>query len=256
MKCADVHLSLGAEPAFKSPELEAHLRECPACAEFQREMLQLDEKIRRALMIDVSAFDQATRPGLHGLDGESARTDRQQVPAAHIPAAEWRRRSGRTHYALAASLLVGVVAVLVTWGVLPSHSLAADVVSHVLSETIERPLDSPVDEATVRAVMEQSGLRLDPINPSIVFMRTCLLRGRLVPHFIVRTERGIATVMILPDEPVEGLEHFTGNGYKGVIVPDSGKGSIAVMSRQEGDMEKYATEIRHAVHALPSKFRS
>jgi anti-sigma factor RsiW len=256
MKCADVHLSLGAEPASTSPELEAHLRECPACAEFRREMLQLDEKIRRALMIDVSAFDQATRAGLQVLDGGSPRTDREQVPAAQTPPAEWRRRSARRHYALAASLLVGVLAVLVTWGVLPSHSLAADVVSHVLSETIDQPLDGPVDEATVRAVMEQSGLRLDPINPSIVFMRTCFLRGRLVPHFIVRTDRGLATVMILPDEPVKGPEHFSGSGYKGVLVPDSGKGSIAVMSREDGDMEKYAIEIRRAVHALPAKFRS
>ena len=53
MKCADIHLRLGAEPGVADAELEAHLRECPACAQYRREMIQLDEKIRRALEIDV-----------------------------------------------------------------------------------------------------------------------------------------------------------------------------------------------------------
>jgi hypothetical protein len=137
----------------------------------------------------------------------------------------------------------------VMWGALPRHSLAADVVSHVISETIDAsPMDSPVDERTVREVMERSGLRLDPINPSIVFMRTCLLRGRLVPHFVVRTEHGMATVMILPQESLKAPERFDGNGYKGLLVPDGANGSIAVLSRSNFDEERYAGEIRRAVH--------
>ena len=240
MNCSDVHLTLGAEPSATSPELEAHLRECAACAQFRTEMLRLDEKIRRALVIDIPAeeFRAPPVPAQYGL------TKTTQAQAPYSRSKQW---------ALAASVLLAVAVVLVMWGALPSHSLAADVVSHVVSETIEQPLDVPVDEKTVRSVMEQAGLRLDPIDPSIVFMRTCFIRGRLVPHFIVRTADGMATVVILPDEHVKTAERFEGSGYQGILIPDAKKGSIALLSRSNVDLEHYAGTIRHAVHYLPEK---
>ena len=246
MNCSDVHLSLGAEPSATSPELEAHVRECAACAQFRSEMLRLDDNIRRALMIDVSALatKEPVRANVHpGPWAEEARAG----------AAVSRTYSRGRSWALAASVLVAVAAVLVMWGALPRHSLAADVVSHVVSETIEQPLDRPVDESTVRSVMERAGLTLDAIDPSIVFVRTCFIRGRLVPHFIVRTADGMATVMLLPDEHVKAAERFGGSGYKGVLIPDAQKGTIAVLSRADVDLDHYASEIRRAVHALPAK---
>jgi uncharacterized protein DUF3379 len=232
VNCSDVHLALGAEPSATSPELEAHVRECATCAQFRSEMLRLDEKIRRALTVDIPSLEREPRPGSYVM----------KKPATY-------RRS----WALAASVLLAVAVVLVMWGALPSHSLAADVVSHVVSETIEQPLEGPVDENTVRSVMKQAGLRLDAIDPSIVFMRTCFIRGRLVPHFMVRTADGMATVMILPDEHVKAAERFEGSGYKGLLIPDAQKGSIALLSRANVDLDRYAGEIRRAVHALPEK---
>lgn len=241
MNCADLQLHLGAEPGITTPELEAHLRECAGCAQYRREMLELDGQIRRAMMIDLAALKPDT----------VAAPARAAVLAASTSSSFGPRR----HWALAASVLLGVVLVLVMWGALPRHSLAADVVSHVVSETIDEPLEGPVDDAVVKAVMERSGLHLDPINPSIVFVRTCFLRGRLVPHFIVRTEHGDATVMIMPKEHVKQPERFDGAGYKGVIVPDQQNGSLILLSRQEVDLDRYAAEIRRAIHALPSKRR-
>jgi hypothetical protein len=228
---------LGAEPSATSPELEAHLRECAACAQFRTEMQRLDEKIRRALTIDIPPAEFRAPPP----------QDAYSIVKMPVPYSRSRQ------WALAASVLLAVAVVLVMWGALPSHSLAADVVSHVVSETIDGPLDGPVDESTVRSVMEQAGLRLDPINPSIVFMRTCFIRGRLVPHFMVRTSDGMATVMILPDEEVKAAERFEGSGYKGLLIPDAQKGSIALLSRSHVDLDHYANEIRHAVHALPDQ---
>jgi hypothetical protein len=237
VNCSDVHLTLGAEPSATSPELEAHLRECAACAQFRSEMQRLDEKIRRALTIEIPAREFRAPPAPGGYT----------VRKTPVPYSRSR------HWALAASVLVAVAFVLVMWGALPSHSLAADVVSHVVSETIDQPLDSPVDENAVRTVMEQAGLRLDPINPSIVFVRTCFIRGRLVPHFMVRTTDGMATVMILPNEQIKAVERFEGNGYKGVLIPAANKGSIALLSRANVDLDRYAGEIRHAVHPLAEK---
>jgi hypothetical protein len=230
MKCSDFQLSLGAEPSATSPELEAHLRECAACAEYRREMLKLDADIRRAMMIDLDAIP---------------------VPAAVAPPALSHSRVRQ--WALAASVLLTIATILVMWGALPRHSLAADVVSHVISEPIHGSLDHPVDAGTIRDVMAFSGMKLDPINPSIVFMRTCLIRGRFVPHFIVRTEHGVATVMVLPDEVVKEPETFEGNGYKGLLLPNGSHGAIAVLSRSDFDPLHYAGEVRRAVRWIPEK---
>jgi hypothetical protein len=252
VKCEDVQLHLGGEPGVTTPELEAHLRECPECVQYQREMQELDGQIRRAMMIDLAALKpdaDVSMPAAAVLTP----TFTSRAPPGSPPVRSSFSRS--RHWALAASVLLGVALVLVMWGALPRHSLAADVVSHVVSETIDGPLEGPVDEAEVRSVMERSGLHLDPINPSIVFVRTCFLRGRLVPHFIVRTEHGDATVMIMPREFVKKPERFDGAGYKGVIVPDEGKGAVILLSRQEVDLDRYVNEIRRAVHMLPPKKR-
>jgi hypothetical protein len=243
VNCSDVHLTLGAEPSATSPELEAHLRECAACAQFRTEMQRLDEKIRRALTIDIPA-QEFRAPPVPGTDTVTKAPAVTKMPAPYSRSKQW---------ALAASVLLAVAVVLVMWGALPSHSLAADVVAHVVSETIDEPLNASVDEKTVRSVMEQAGLRLDPIDPSIVFMRTCFIRGRLVPHFMVRTADGMATVVILPDEQIRKVERFEGSGYRGILIPAAKKGSIALLSRSNVDLEHYAGTIRHAVHDAPEK---
>lgn len=231
MKCSDIQLSLGAEPSATSPELEAHLRECAACAEYRKEMIRLDADIKRALMINVEEM-KALTPAL------------QETKPVYGRTGQW---------ALAASVLLSIAVILVLWGALPSKSLAADIVSHVISEPIDGPLEGPVDTKTIREVMALSGMRLDPINSRIVFIRTCLVRGRFVPHFIVRTEHGLATVVIMPDEHVETPQPFEGNGYKGLLIPDGSNGSIAVLSRSDFDPMHYAGEVRRAVHYTPGK---
>ncbi len=45
----EARLLIGADPHSVPPELAEHLASCPECAQFQREMIALDENIRRAL---------------------------------------------------------------------------------------------------------------------------------------------------------------------------------------------------------------
>jgi predicted anti-sigma-YlaC factor YlaD len=49
--CAEVRFALGAEPPATTALVEAHLRECAACAEYRREMIELEQKIRAALNV-------------------------------------------------------------------------------------------------------------------------------------------------------------------------------------------------------------
>jgi hypothetical protein len=200
-------------------------------------MRELDQNIHRAMKLDLASLrsDAPVRPAVRLV------TD---LPPGARPAAA-QRSSTRSHWALAASLLIGVVAVLFFWGALPAHSLASDIVTHVMSE----PTD--VSPSTIAVVLERTRLQLDSLPGEVVFAETCFFRGRLVPHFVVRTSQGPVTVMILPEERVNVPEHFEEGGYRGVVIPDNAHGSIAVLSREKLDADAPAREILSALHFKP-----
>ena len=51
--------------------------------------------------------------------------------------------------------------------------------------------------------------RIDPAISEVLFAQTCFFRGRLVPHFVVRSGNAAVTVMVLPNEPLQAPEHFS-----------------------------------------------
>jgi anti-sigma factor RsiW len=238
MKCNEVHLAIGAEPQNVTPELEQHLRECASCATYRREMLELDAQIHRALKIELAALkaDVPARPNVRLVTSTPAPSARPS----------WAATIGR-QWALAASVLVAVAVAFVLWGALPQHSLAADIVAHVISEPLPA---SPVSKSVLDSVLHNANLRIDPVNTEVLFAQTCFFRGRLVPHFVVRSGDAAVTVLVLDNEPVSAAEHFDEGGYQGVLWPH-GRGSIAVLSRTRIDPEKEAREILSALHSQP-----
>ena len=235
MNCNEAHLAIGAEPDATSPALEEHVRACASCARYRQEMRQLDANIHRALELDMASLksDAPARPAVRLVT---------ETPPASPVLAPQRASAWRGGWALAASLLIGVVAVLFFWGALPAHSLASDIVTHVMSESTD------VSPSTLAVVLERTRLQLDSLPGEVVFAETCFFRGRLVPHLIVRTTEGPVTVMILPEERVSVPEHFDEGGYRGVVIPDNDRGSIAVLSRAQLDADRPAREILSALH--------
>ena len=106
-------------------------------------------------------------------------------------------------------------------------------------------------QAEVDAVLKRTKVQLGPLNRDVVFVQTCFFRGRLVPHFVVRTARGPVAVMILPNETLKAPEHFNDSGYSGVLLPDGGHGSVAVLSRSDVNMEQEGRAVLSALHSAP-----
>lgn len=242
MNCSDVRVVIGAEPGATTAELDRHLGECAACADYRREMIRLDDNIRLALKLDLAALksDGPARPRVRLVMGADAEATNEYRPPVS--------QSGTRQWALAASILLAVAVGFVLWGALPRHSLAADVVAHVISEPFSQDMDSTNARSTLARVLQQADLRLDPIHEEVTFAQTCFFRGRMVPHFVVRTDHGLVTVMILPNERVKTAERFAESGYTGVLLPVAGSGSVAVLSRTALDAEMPAREILSALH--------
>ncbi|HEY2340986.1 MAG TPA: DUF3379 family protein [Steroidobacteraceae bacterium] len=220
MSCEQIRLQIGADPAESNASLEEHVRECAACRQFREEMRTLDANIRRAL-------EQPPQP---------ARTPR--VTSA------WRP------WALAASVLLAMLAVLSLWLLRPSETLARDVVAHVREEPESWLMRQHVDAQSMDEALRGAGVKLDITSDRITYAQSCWFRDHYVPHLVVQTAQGPATVLILRKLQVKGRETFHESGMNGVIVPVP-EGSIAVLTRGGASMDTLVAQIQQDVRWLP-----
>jgi Protein of unknown function (DUF3379) len=220
--CAEARLLIGADPGGTTTALEEHLRGCAACAGLRQEMRALDDDIRRALE--------------HPPDLVRSRS-RTAPPA-------WRQ------WALAASVALAAFLGLAVWLLRPSDTLAREVVAHVESEPESWLATQQVTAAGIDHALRGAGVTLDITSDRITYAQSCWFRGHYVPHLVLQTAHGPATVLILRHEQVPGRRAFHEAGMSGVIVPAE-RGSIAVLERGGGDIDDIARAMQRDVHWLP-----
>ena len=167
MTCEEARLLLGAEPGFSGTGLEEHLQGCPACSRFRAEMRTLDANIRRAL----------EQP--------------PQLAHARRQAAPWRQ------WALAASVVFAMFAVVELWVLRPTDSLARDVVAHVQAEPDSWLATQHVSAQSIGEALHGSGVELNITSDQVMYAQSCWFLGHYVPHLVVQTAQGPVTVMIL-----------------------------------------------------------
>ena len=149
---------------------------------------------------------------------------------------------------MAASVLLAVVVAGGLWLSAPGPSLAADVVTHMRGEPQAwRRTDLPVPDSQLETVLRDSHLRLGSGTGIVSYANSCSFRGHQVPHLVVQTEAGPVTVMVLVHEQVSKPVQFDEQGYRGVIVPVAGHGSLAVLTR--GPAADLQT-IEHIAHRV------
>ena len=221
MSCEQARLQIGADPTGSVAGLEEHLRDCTQCQQFREEMRTLDANIRRAL---------EQPPGWVG-------TPRRTTT--------WRP------WALAASVLLAMLAVLSAWLLRPSDTLAREVVAHVQQEPDSWLAQQHVDAQGINEALRGAGVSLDITSDRITYAQSCWFRDHYVPHLVVQTAQGPVTVMILRNQRVSGRRTFHEAGMSGVIVP-APQGSIAVLARGGADVGGTATQMQQDVHWLAS----
>jgi len=219
--CDEARLLIGADPGAATTALEEHLATCAACARFRDEMRSLDADIRRAL----------ERPP----DIARPRSDRQPL--------RWRQ------WALAASVVLATLAVLGVWLLRPSDTLAREVVAHVQGEPDSWLAKQHVSAQGITQALHGAGVALEITSDKIMYAQSCWFRGHYVPHLVIQTARGPATVLILRHEQPRARRAFHEAGMSGVIVPAE-QGSIAVLTRGAGDLDDLAGQMQHDVHWL------
>jgi hypothetical protein len=233
MNCSDARFALAADPRNDDPALLAHLERCPGCAAYASDMHELDQRLRNALAVPVPAVQLPSGP----------------YPTAAAPPVTrsgLARRDTTRRFALAAGAAGVAVLVGLLWAGFPRQSLASAVVAHMAHEPGAWSTTTVLPEAAVDAVMARSGVRLAHDLPDVTYANSCWFRSRHVPHLVVQTSDGPVTVLVLPEEPVEQSVRFDEGDYRGTLVP-APRGSIAVLVRDEADVDQIAQRVMEAI---------
>ena len=210
--------ALLSDPRNDSPELHEHREACAECSAYRERLLKFESRLERALKVEM-----------------------------HEPAA--RLRPAR--FALAASAVLALCVAGAVWLAVPRKSLAAAVVAHVVDEPQSWSSHAPVADPKLAAVLADAHMHLSPGAGEVSYASSCEFRGHVVPHLVVQSSAGPATVMVLVHEAAARRIQFDEHGYRGVIVPVPGHGSIALLMRdsdgQMQDVEAIAARVRQAI---------
>ena len=230
MQCLEFRRSIGAEPGLADPAVVAHAAECPACADYRRQMRALDRLLHRALEIPVPTG----QPAPVGVSIE-------------------RRDFKRRWLTLAASVLLAAGIGFGLWSAAPRESLATTVIEH-LSHEPEAMLSTAdrVSPFELEKVLAKGGIRLRSDVAGISYARSCPIRGHLVPHLVVQTEHGPVTVLVMAQEQVGSAVPLAETGLTGAIVP-AGPGSIAVIGEGARSVDEVRRRILEAVEFLAAE---
>ncbi len=199
------------------PALSEHRATCHDCNLYTQRLLRFESRLERALGVAVPA------------QGESAAKAVARERGAVIARLG---RIARVGWPWRPALLLALVVAGGLWLSVPGPSLAADVVTHMAGEPQAwRRTDVPVPAPALEDVLRNSRLRLGAGAGMVSYAASCEFRGHRVPHLVVQTESGPVTVMVLVHEHVPKSVQFDEQGYRGVIVPVPGHGSLAVLTR-------------------------
>jgi hypothetical protein len=230
MDCAQYRRTLLADPNASGPELDAHLASCPDCPAYRERLQRFEGRLARAMRLDTD------------LGAGERRVSRRGLPVRGVPTS-W--------LAMAASVLIALVAAGTLWIAAPHPSLAAAVVAHMVDEPEAWTRTTPVAPEDLAPVLAGAHMTLKPDAGMVSYAQSCLFRGHHVPHLVVQTDMGPITVMVLVHESVTKPQPFDEEGYRGVIVPVPGHGSLAVLARgPDADLaavESVAARVRSAI---------
>jgi hypothetical protein len=219
MDCGHVRRAMLAEPSNDDAEVRLHLATCPECTRYSLQLRRFEDRLERALRVDVNPrlMEQRVVTPLRAPRSRGAR-------AWDPPHRRW--------LAAAASVLLGTAVAVSLWLAAPGRSLAADVVKHMAEEPYAwARTDAPVPQPRLDKVLTDSHVRLKASAGLVSYASSCSFRGHTVPHLVVQTDAGPVTVMVLTHEELGRAMRFNEQGYRGVIVPVHGHGSLAVLER-------------------------
>lgn len=214
MNCLEFRREALADPGRLGVEARAHASECTGCSQFHSETLRLDETLRAGLSVPMP-------------EGFAQRIVRN----ARAPETDSRRR----FMALAASLVLGTTVGIGGYVSQRDDPLARAGIDFVIDQEVHAILTSgPSDVAALHSVARALNVQIPQVG-EVRYIGTCPFQGTIAHHVVIMTPQGKATLLLLPEKPVNGKARASARGLRAVVAP-AGAGSVAIIA--DGGLER------------------
>ncbi len=232
MNCEDYKQAIATDPSYNGGEV--HVAECAACQAYRDDMQALERKIEKALALKVPEL---RIPELADIDTKNVVT----LPAR-------RRFTTPTWLAVAATVVVAAFVGIRMYGNDVTYpSLSAEILAHLDHEPYAlRVTDVPVSDKKLTSVVPASIANLNHDAGLITYAQTCVINGKDIPHLVIQGKRGPVTILLMPDEMVDGAVELHGESIIGVILP-VGRGSIAIIGESDENLQDIQKSVVNSV---------
>lgn len=226
MDCEAFREQICIDPASADSALQAHERECQACAAYAKRARKAETLIHQAMRFDTvrAAAEPARRPAMYG------------------------------------SLAAAAIAGLAFWFGLavdrpaPTEELVAEILAHMNHEpeavafttvsVAQRELNQVLaGEATID--LATLGAQVGPVT----YANKCAVAGQWMSHLVVQSGNGPVTVLLISEQSVDGIVplELAEQGLGGSIVP-AGRGAIAVLGEADAANAQIARQVADTVN--------
>ena len=206
------------------------MAECAACRSYRDEMRALDRRIAGALELDVPALKMP------------------ELADTNVVVLKPRRVSTPAWFALAATVVIAAfLGIRAFDGDVSYPTLADEIVAHLDHEPYAlRVTDEAVSHRRLARVVPANIANMNHDAGLITYAQTCVINGKEVPHLVIQGKSGPVTVLLMPDEMVDGAQQIEGESINGVILP-VGTGSIAIIGEEEERLDTIKESVMHSV---------
>lgn len=230
--CEEYREAVGADPSFDGGA--SHLASCASCQAYRRDMQALDEQLGRAMALNVPELRMPELPDI----------DTSNVTA--LP----RRRFGTPAW-LAVAATVTIAAFIGFRGLdggLPADaSLAEQIVEHISHEPYALKItNEAVSDRRLARVVPATIATMDHSAGLITYAQSCIINGHKVPHLVIQGAQGPVTILLMPEEEVDGNSEFSDDNVNGVILK-VGDGSIAIIGEKGESLETIEERVKNSV---------
>lgn len=237
MNCEDYKEALAGDPSASIDGGDLHLAACESCAAFTAEMQAFDAKIAKALAIDVPDL---RIPELPEIEDDNVTS---------LPF--------RTRQTFSAPAWIGIAATVVLAAFIGVRMIDFDPGNGLtLSEEVLAHVDHEPGALRVTNVAVSDERFLSVVNPSVgtmdrnvglvTYAQSCIINGKTIPHLVIQGEKGPITLLLMPEEMIDGAITLDGKGINGVIIP-MGNGSIAIIAERDEPLGKIEQRIFDSV---------
>ena len=237
MNCEEYKEALAGDPSASFDGADAHVAGCESCAAYKVEMQAFDAKIAKALSISVPNLEM---PELSEIVDDNV---------VNIPFGIKQTFSMPTWIGIAATVVIAAFVGVRMIDLQSGSGLP-------LSEAVLAHFDHEPRALEVTNVAVTDELFSSVVNPSIgtmdrnvglvTYANSCIINGNNIPHLVIQGEKGPITLLLMPEEMINGAMTLDGKGVNGVILP-VGDGSIAIIGEQGEPLDLIEQQIIDSV---------